>query len=78
MFLHKKKKVYASTQVVFIECFTQQLLPNIPPTSVDNALYHNKQKRQTSTAAKDDIKRWLDKHNIEYDNKDIKKMLHSK
>ena len=30
----------------FIEWFTQQLLPNIPPISVivlDNALYHNKQ-----------------------------------
>ena len=31
----------------FIESFTPQLLPNIPPTSVivlDNASYHNKQR----------------------------------
>ena len=64
----------------FIEWFTQQLLPNIPPTSVivlDNASYHNKQKDKPPTTAnrKHDIKRWLDEHNIEYDDKDIKKTL---
>ena len=53
---------------------------NIPPTSVivlDNALYHNKQKDLSPTNAnrKNDIKRWLDEHNIEYDDKDIKKTL---
>ena len=45
----------------FIEWFTQQLFPNIPPTSVivlDNASYHNKQKDKPSTTAnRDDIKR---------------------
>ena len=63
--------------MVFIEWFRQQLLPNIPPTSVDNASYHNKQKDKLPTTAnrKDDIKRWLDKYNIEYDNKDITKTL---
>ena len=45
----------------FMEWFTQQLLPNIPPTSVivlDNATYHNKQKDKPPTTAKrkDDIK----------------------
>ena len=45
-----------------IEWFTQQLCPNIPPTSVvvlDNALYYNKQKdKPPSTANRnDDIKR---------------------
>ena len=64
----------------FIEWFTQQLLPNIPPTSVivlDNASYHNKQKDKPPTTVnrKDDIKRQLDEHNIEYDDKDIKKTL---
>ena len=62
----------------FIEWFTQQLLPNISPTPVivlDNASYHNKQKDKPPTTANrnDDIKRWLDEHNIEYDDKDIKK-----
>ena len=64
----------------FMEWFTQQLLPIIPPTSVlvlDNATYHNKQKDKPPTTAnrKDDIKKWLDEHNIEYDDKDIKKTL---
>ena len=59
---------------------TQQLLPNIPPTSVivlDNASYHNKQKDKPPITPnrKDDIKMWLDEHNIEYDDKDIKKTL---
>ena len=60
----------------FMEWFTQQLLPNIPNSSVivlDNATYHNKQKDKAPTTAnrKDDIKQWLDW----YDDKDIKKTL---
>ena len=60
--------------------FTQHLVPNILPTSVivlDNASYHKKQKDKppTATNRKDDIKRWLEEHNIEYDDKDIKKTL---
>ena len=43
------------------------------------ALYHNKQKDKPPTNAnrKNDIKRWLDEHNIEYDTKDIKKARES-
>ena len=52
----------------FIEWFTQQLLPNIPPTSVivlDYASYH-KDKPPTTANRKYDIKRLLDEHSIEY------------
>ena len=60
----------------FMEWFTQQLLPNIPNSSVivlDNATYHNRQKDKAPTTAnrKDDIKQWLDR----YDDKDINKTL---
>ena len=62
------------------EWFTQQLLPNLPPNSViivDNATYHNKQKDKPPTTAnkKDDIKQWLNRQNIQYDDTDIKKTL---
>ena len=64
----------------YIECFTEQLLPNIPQQSViilDNTTYHNKEKDKPPTTArrKDDIRKWLDQHNIPYDNNDIKKTL---
>ena len=64
----------------FMEWFTEQLLPNIPDNSVivvDNASYHNKQKDKPPTTAtrKDDIRKWLDEHNIQYSDKDIKKTL---
>ena len=67
----------------FMDWFTHQLLPNIPPNSVtipDNAMYHNKQKDKAPTTAtrKDDIKKWLDEHNIQYSEKDIKKTLQDK
>lgn len=44
---------------------------------MDNAIYHNKQKDKPPTTAsrKDDIRKWLDEHNIPYDQKDIKKTL---
>ena len=63
-----------------MDWFTNQLLPNIPLNSViilDNATYHNKQKDKAPTTAtrKDDIKKWLDEHNIPYSDKDIKKTL---
>ena len=63
-----------------MEWFTEQLLPNIPQQSViilDNETYHNKQKDKPPTIAnrKDDIRKWLDQHNIPYDNNDIKKTL---
>ena len=53
----------------YMEWFTEQLLPNIPQQSViilDNATYHNKQKDKPPTIAnrKDDIRKWLDQHNI--------------
>ena len=38
----------------YMEWFTQQLLPNLPPNSVmivDNATYHNKQKVKSPTTA---------------------------
>ena len=45
----------------FIKWFTQQLLPNIPPTSViilDNASYHKQKDKPPTTAnTKDNIKR---------------------
>jgi hypothetical protein len=56
----------------FMEWFTEQLVPNIPPNSVivlDNATYHNKP--PTTATRKDDIKKWLDEHNIPYSDKDI-------
>ena len=64
----------------YMEWFTQQLLPNLPPNSViivDNATYHNKQKDKPPTTANkiDDIKQWLNRQNIQYDDKDIKKTL---
>ena len=64
----------------FMEWFTQQLLPNIPDNSsivVDNATYHNKQKDKPPTTAnrKYEIKRWLDEHNTQYNDKGIKKTL---
>ena len=62
----------------YMEWFTQQLLPNLPPNSViivDSATYHNKQKDKPPTTAnkKDDIKQWLNRQNIQYDETDIKK-----
>ena len=64
----------------FMEWFTVQLLPNIPHNSViviDNASYHNKQKDKPPTTAnrKHEIQQWLDAHNIQYNDKDIKKTL---
>ena len=63
----------------FMEWFTKQLLPNIRDIAiivVDNATYHNKQKDIPPTAnKKDDIKRWLDEHNIQNNGNDIKKTL---
>ena len=64
----------------FMEWMTTQFLPQIEEPSVivlDNASYHNKQKDKppTSKDRKDDIKAWLDRHNIRYSNTDIKKTL---
>ena len=64
----------------YMEWFTKQLLPNIRDIAVivvDNATFHNKQKDKPPTTAnkKDDIKRWLDEHNIQYNGNDIKKTL---
>ena len=55
----------------FMEWLTEQLLPRLEESSViilGNALYHKKQKDKppTSSDRKDDIKGWLDKHNISY------------
>ena len=67
----------------FMEWLTEQLLPRLEEPSViifDNASYHNKQKDKapTSSDRKDDIKAWLDKHNIPYSDTDIKKTLLNK
>ena len=64
----------------YMEWFTKQLLPNVPDEAVivvDNATYTCKQKDKPPTTAnrKDDIKRWLDEHNIQYNDTDIKKTL---
>ena len=64
----------------FMEWMTQQLLPRLEEPSVvilDNASYHNIQrdKPPTTQNKKDEIKEWLDKHNITYDSTDIKKTL---
>ena len=60
----------------FTEWLKEQLLPRLEEPSViilDNASYHNKQKDKppTSSDRKDDIKAWLDKHNIPYSDTDI-------
>ena len=60
------------------EWLTEQLLPRLDRPSViipDHASYHNKQKDKapTSNSRKDKIKQWLDKHNIQYSDNDIKK-----
>ena len=64
----------------YIEWFTEQLLPTLQGPSViilDNASYHNKQrdKAPTNKNRKDEIKKWLDEHNIKYKNTDLKKTL---
>ena len=64
----------------FMEWFTKELLPNIPDNAVivvDNATYHNKQKDKAPMTAnkKQDIRNWLEEHNMQYDDKDIKKTL---
>lgn len=64
----------------YMEWLTEQLLPRLEGPSViilDNASYHNKQKDKppTSKDRKDDIKAWLDKHNVAYSDTDIKKTL---
>ena len=64
----------------FIKLFRQKLLLNIPPTSVivlENTSYHNKQKDKprppTTANRKNDIKRWLDKHNKNIITRTLKK-----
>ena len=64
----------------FLEWMREQLLPRLEEPSViilDNASYHNKQKDKPPTASdkKEDIKAWLDRHNISYSDTDIKKTL---
>ena len=64
----------------YMEWLTGQLLPVLDKPTViilDNASYHNKQKDQppTSNDRKDDIRKWLDEHNIQYSQTDIKKTL---
>ena len=64
----------------FLEWMREQLLPRLEEPSViilDNASYHNKQKDKPPTASdkKEDIKAWLDRHDISYSNTDIKKTL---
>ena len=59
----------------------KQLPPKIPNNAVIfvyNTTYHNKTKGQStnnSNKKKQDIRNWLDEHNIQYDDQDIKKTL---
>lgn len=67
----------------FMEWMTEQLLPILEEPTViilDNASYHNKQKDKTPTTQdrKTNIQAWLDRHNISYSDKDIKKTLLAK
>ena len=67
----------------FMEWMTEQLLPRLEEPSViilDNASYHNKQrdKLPTSNDRKDNIKTWLDQHNITHSDTDTKKTLSQK
>ena len=67
----------------FLEWMTDQLLPTLDEPSViilDNASYHNKQRDRppTTQTNKDEIRKWLDNHNIEYKTTDIKKILLNK
>ena len=57
----------------YVEWLTEQ--PSV--IILDNASYHNKQKDKppTSNSRKDEIREWLDKHNIQYSDKDIKTTL---
>ena len=62
----------------YMEWFTQQLLPNLPPNSViivDNATFHNKQKDKAPRTAnkKDGIKQWLNRQNIQCADTSIRK-----
>ena len=64
----------------YIEWLTEQLLPGLEgPTVIilDNASYHNKlkDKAPTTNDRKRDIQKRLDKHNIPYNQTDIKKTL---
>lgn len=64
----------------FLEWMNKQLLPALEEPSViilDNATYHNKQKDKPPTTQnrKDEIKQWLDNHNINYSSTDLKKTL---
>ena len=63
----------------YMEWLTGQLLPVLDKPTViilDNASYHNKQdKPPTSNDRKDDIRKWLDEHNIQYSQTDIEKTL---
>ena len=60
----------------------QKLLNGLPPNSVlvmDNAPYHNKQteKCPTSNSRKDDMKDWLTKKNIQFENSMLKPDLYT-
>ena len=64
----------------YVEWLTEQLLPGLEEPTViilDNASYHNKQKDKSPTTSdrKADIQEWLDKHNVSYNQTDIKKTL---
>ena len=64
----------------YMEWLDEQLLPRLEGPSViilDNASYHNKQKDRPPTTKnrKDDIRKWLTEHDIQYSDTDIKKTL---
>lgn len=64
----------------FSKWLQEKLIPNLPLHSVivmDNAPYHSKQVDKCPTTAnrKDDIKAWLQRHNISFDEKMLKAEL---
>lgn len=65
----------------FQRWFEEQLLPNIPESSVivmDNASYHSSQidRCPTSNSKKTDMQLWLNSHNIAYDSSMIRPQLY--
>ena len=67
----------------FLSWFKYDLCTHIPVGSIivmDNASYHNTvvEKIPTKSSTKDEMRRWLAKHNIEYDENDLKADLMTK
>ena len=67
----------------FVEWLKNQLLPNLPPHAViviDNAPYHNvvTEKVPTKSSKKALMQKWLTRHTIERDRRELKRELFEK